>query len=240
MRTIFIADAHLQHESDPCFRAMLRFLDELRGNTETLYIMGDFFEFWLGYPEVPFTQYLSVLEALRSLRQSGTTIFYFEGNHDFHMGPFFTETLGAKVFPGPATLDIAGKLTYLCHGDQANPSDIPYRLLRLVFHSSFTRWLTHVVPPWVACAIAERMGRKGREHLHLKGENPVFRKILEKHAADQFAKGHDQVIAGHFHIPFTASFPGTPVKKLVSLGAWAAGLHYAELVGDEILLKNYD
>ena len=155
------------------------------------------------------------------------------------MGPFFTETLGAKVFAGPTTLYIAGKRTYMCHGDQANPSDIPYRLLRLVFHSSFTRWLSNVLPPWVACAIAERMGRKGREYLHLKGENPAFRKILEKHAADQFAKGHDMVIAGHFHIAFTESTPGIPDKQLISLGAWAGGLHYAELVGNEILLKNY-
>jgi UDP-2,3-diacylglucosamine hydrolase len=240
MRTIFIADAHLQHESDIRYQAMIRFLEELRGNTETLYIMGDFFEFWIGYPETPFTHYLPLLELLHKLHKSGTKIIYFEGNHDFHMGAFFTDTLEAKIFPGPATLDIAGKRSYLCHGDQANPADIPYKLLRLVFHSSFTRWLSNVLPPWVACAIAERMGRKGREYLHLKGENPAFRKILEKHAADQFSKGYEMVISGHFHIPFTKAFPGKPEKRLVSLGAWAAGLHYAELVNEEILLKQYE
>lgn len=218
---------------------MLRFLEELRGTTETLYLMGDFFEFWIGYPEVPFTHYLPVLEALRKLRDSGTSLIYFEGNHDFHMGPYFTKTLEATVFPGPASCDIAGTRTWLCHGDQANPSDIPYRLLRLFFHSSFTRWLPNVLPPWVACAIAERMGRKGREYLHLKGENPAFRTILVQHAQEQFAKGHDMVVSGHFHIPFTQSFPGNPAKRLVSLGAWAAGQHYAELVGTEILLKQY-
>ncbi|MBT0666038.1 UDP-2,3-diacylglucosamine diphosphatase [Geobacter pelophilus] len=239
MRTIFIADAHLQHESDARYHAMLSFLDELCGTTETLYIMGDFFEFWLGYPEIPFPHYLPVLEALRKLRESGTDIIYFEGNHDFHIGPFFSETLGARIFPGPAALTIAGQKAYLCHGDQANPADIPYRLLRFVFHSSFTRWLTNVVPPWVACAIADHMGRKGREYLHLKGENPAFRNILITHAAKQFAKGYDLVVAGHFHIPFTETFPETPGKRLVSLGAWAAGLHYGELIDNEIILKQY-
>jgi len=239
MRTIFIADAHLQQPDETRYREMLRFMEELCGSTETLYIMGDFFEFWIGYPENPFSHYIPVLEALRKLRNNGTNIIYFEGNHDFHMGTFFTETLEATVFPGPAALDIAGKRTFMCHGDQANPSDIPYRLLRLFFHSAFTRWLSNVLPPWVACEIAERMGRKGREYLHLKGENPEHLKILEKHAAVRFAEGFEMVISGHFHIPFTKKFPTTPPKQLISLGAWAAGLHYAELVGDEILLKTF-
>jgi UDP-2,3-diacylglucosamine hydrolase len=239
MRTIFIADAHLQNPDDIRYREMLRFLEELSGSTETLYIMGDFFEFWLGYPENPFPHYQPVLDALQRLHTSGTRIIFFEGNHDFHMGTFFTETLEATVFPGPAALEIAGVRTFLCHGDQANPSDIPYRLLRLVFHSSFTRWLSNVLPPWVACEIAERMGRKGREYLQHKGENPEYLKILEKHAAGRFAEGFDRVISGHFHIPFTKTYPVTPPKQLISLGAWAADLHYAELTGDEIFLKTF-
>lgn len=218
---------------------MLGFLEELCGCTETLYIMGDFFEFWIGYPEVPFTHYLPVLEALHKLRSAGTAIVYFEGNHDFHMGPFFTETLGATVFPGPADLTIAGKRCYLCHGDQANPADVPYRLLRMLFHSSFTRWLTKVLPPSVACTIAERMGRKGRNHLHLKGENPAVRPILRKHAAIQFENGYDVVVSGHFHLPFIEIVPGPREKRLVSIGAWASGLQYAELVDSEIVLKAY-
>lgn len=239
MRTIFLADAHLQHPDDNRYKEMLSFLDELCGGTETLYIMGDFFEFWIGYPENPFTHYLPVMEALRKLSSSGTRIIYFEGNHDFHMGPFFTETLGATVYPGPAAVSIAGKRSFLCHGDQANPSDIPYRLLRFVFHCSFTRWFSNILPPWVACEIAERMGRKGREYLHLKGENPEYMKILIKHAEERFAEGFEMVISGHFHMPCKKTLQGPFPGQLISLGAWAAGLHYAELIGDEVVLRSY-
>jgi UDP-2,3-diacylglucosamine hydrolase len=240
MRTIFIADAHLQHQNDPPYQAMLRFLSEITGNCSTLYIMGDFFEFWLGYPKtIPYTHYLPLLDALHLLHREGARIVYFEGNHDFHMGPYFTKTLQAEVFPGPASLRINGQNAFLCHGDQANPDDIPYKILRAIFHSALTGWLPNIVPPSVPNYIAERMGRKGRTNIKAKGENPEHRKILRKYANEQFAKGYDLVIAGHFHLPFIENPAEYPEKQLISLGDWATRLSYAELVEGEIIIRNF-
>ncbi|MRR35913.1 UDP-2,3-diacylglucosamine diphosphatase, partial [bacterium] len=104
MRAIFIADAHLRHEGDQNYRLLMEFLAGLRGAVDTLFILGDLFEFWIGYETVPFTHYLPILDRLKELAESGTEIVYLEGNHDFHMGPFFTETLGARVYPGPAII----------------------------------------------------------------------------------------------------------------------------------------
>jgi UDP-2,3-diacylglucosamine hydrolase len=240
MRTLFIADAHLQHEGDENYLAMLRFLSGLQGNTGTLFILGDFFEFWIGYRENPFTHYLPVLNALLQLRESGTNIVYFEGNHDFHMGPFFTETLHAIVHPGSASIEHSGKRIHLCHGDQLNPADIPYRVLRAVFHSRITQLLTYVVPPWVASAIAERMGRKGRENLHAKRGNPACHGLLRAYAAPRFAEGCDLVVAGHFHLPFSETSPDNPTKLMVSLGDWATRLAYAELENGTITHKTFE
>lgn len=53
MRTIFLADAHLKAPTDRNYRLLLRFLDSLKGNTEILFIMGDLFDFWLGFPSIP-------------------------------------------------------------------------------------------------------------------------------------------------------------------------------------------
>jgi len=109
MRKVFIADAHLRSPEDENYRKLLLFLAGLRGTTDTLFIMGDLFEFWIGYRHPPFTHYFPVLEQLRRLTESGTRIIYFEGNHDFHMGPFFKETLQARVYRGPAIIDLDGK-----------------------------------------------------------------------------------------------------------------------------------
>ena len=239
MRRIFIADAHLQQEQDENYQDMLRFLSGLRGTTSTLYIMGDFFEFWIGYPTVVFPHYVPLLEVLRELHASGTEIIYFEGNHDFHMGPFFIDTLRARVLPGPADFMLDGRKAYLCHGDEVNNADIPYRLLRALFHSPVVRWLTHVVPPVVPNLIAERLGRKGRQNLRCKGENPAGRDILRGFAAKRFAEGYDMVISGHFHQPYIEQLPGFPGKQLVSLGDWATRWSYAEMVDGEITLHTF-
>jgi UDP-2,3-diacylglucosamine hydrolase len=239
MRAIFIADAHLQKQDEPCYQEMLRFLTGLQGTTDTLYILGDFFEFWIGYPTNPFTHYLPVLEGLRQLHASGTGIVYLEGNHDFHMGTFFTDTLQAAVYTDSATLTIQGRQVHMCHGDQLNPNDIPYRLLRAFFHSRVTKWLTYVLPPWVASAIAERMGRKGRENIHAKGSNTVCQQLLRTYAERQFAAGADLVITGHFHQPFMEEADGEPARLMVSLGDWATLLSYAELSDGAITLKTF-
>lgn len=50
MRAIFIADAHLASPEALNFRLLLRFLGELEGKLDALYIVGDLFDFWLGFP----------------------------------------------------------------------------------------------------------------------------------------------------------------------------------------------
>jgi UDP-2,3-diacylglucosamine hydrolase len=99
MRTIFLADAHLASPSDLNYRLLLRFLQNLEGNTEALFIMGDLFDFWLGFPSQPFQQFNAVLEALLALKRSGCRLVYFEGNHDFHLGELFRNRLATESTP---------------------------------------------------------------------------------------------------------------------------------------------
>ncbi|WP_236685547.1 UDP-2,3-diacylglucosamine diphosphatase [Geobacter pickeringii] len=147
MRTIFIADAHLRHEDDRNYRLLMEFLAGLRGTADTLYILGDLFEFWIGYRQVPFTHYLPLLDLLRELTASGVRLVYLEGNHDFHLGPFFTETLGVSVHPGPVEVELGGKRVYLCHGDEVNRRDHSYRLLRFILHNRLIKAAVPLVPP---------------------------------------------------------------------------------------------
>ncbi len=99
MRDIFLADAHLLDPSDANYRRLLAFLDRQRGSVGTLYLLGDIFEFWVGYHHTVFAPYVPLLEALRRLREAGARIVYVEGNHDFHLGPYIEETLGCTVLP---------------------------------------------------------------------------------------------------------------------------------------------
>lgn len=236
MRAIFIADAHLRHEGDENYRLLMEFLAELRGTVDTLYILGDLFEFWIGYDPVPFTHYLPILDQLRNLAESGTKIVYLEGNHDFHMGPFFTGTLGALVHPGPAIVTIEGKRVCLCHGDEVNRRDYSYRLLRFILHSPLTRAATRVFPPAVASWIAERMSRGSRKNHGRRRHRWDYPALLRAFAARRFREGCDVVVSGHFHIPFRDEADG---KVLLSLGDWLTHYTYGEWRDGVVSLRRY-
>jgi UDP-2,3-diacylglucosamine hydrolase len=239
MRKVFIADAHLKCETDENYRLLLDFLDELSGNTDTLFILGDLFEFWIGYPEVPFSHYLPVLEKLRRLRNSGIEIVYFEGNHDFHMGPFFEDTLKARVFSGPAIIDLNGEKVYLCHGDQINKADYGYRLLRSLLHNRITGAIIPLVPPAAASYIAERMARESRENHQVRRIKWDFATIIREFAAARFKEGNDVVVIGHFHLPLFEQTANGKIRTLLSLGDWIKHYSYGEWKNGEFALKTY-
>ena len=239
MRKVFMADAHLNSETDENYRILLKFLSELPGNTDTLFILGDLFEFWIGYPEVPFTHYLPVLGLLEQLRENGVEIVYLEGNHDFHMGPFFEKTLKARIFSGPAGIDLDGKKVYLCHGDQINKTDYGYRMLRALLHNPVTRAVIPLVPPAAASFIAERMGRASRGNHQLRSIKWDYNAIMREFAAARFKEGYDAVIIGHFHLPLFEQTDIGGVRTLLSVGDWISQFTYGEWLNGTFSLKRY-
>ena len=240
MRSIFIADAHLRNPGDENYGKLLRFLAGLRGNTDTLFILGDLFEFWIGYRDTPFTQYLPILEELRLLSASGTAIVYFEGNHDFHMGPFFRKTLKADVHKGPAIITLEGKRVYLCHGDQMNRADTGYHLLRFLLHNPLTGAIVPIFPAWLAIRIADRMGRASRQVHRQREVKWDYGAILREFAAARFREGCATVISGHFHLPLLETSGGDGGQTLLSLGDWITHFTYGECLDGELFLRTFD
>ncbi len=239
MRKVFIADAHLRHEGDENYRLLLDFLAGLPGNTDTLFILGDLFEFWIGYPETPFVHYLPVLEAFRRLAEKGIEIVYCEGNHDFHMGPFFKNTLKARIFSGPAGIDLGGAKVYLCHGDEINRSDYSHRLFRFLLHNRVAEAIIPLVPPAVASFIAERMARGSRGNHRKRRVEWDFAALVRDFAAARFKEGYDAVVIGHFHLPLLEQSADGGNKTLLSLGDWILHFSYGEWQDGKFSLRTY-
>jgi len=239
MRAVFLADAHLRRPEDRNYRALLTFLAGLEGNTDLLVILGDLFEFLIGYPVDDFPHYTPVLDALLSVKRAGTRIIYCEGNHDFHLGTFFTETLGAELHPGPTLINLDGKQTLICHGDQINRGELSSRLLRALFHGPIVKGLIHVVPVEVACYIADRLGHRSTTSRAKKKRRVDTRALLIKgYAAEWFGKGCSVVITGHFHLPFLER-SGNGARTLISLGEWLTHFSYAEYLDGAFSLNSY-
>ena len=239
MRKVFIADAHLRNPEDENYRKMLLFLAGLRGTTETLFILGDLFEFWIGYRRVPFAHYFPVLEQLRHIAESGIDIVYFEGNHDFHMGPYFKEILKATIYRGPAIINLDGKRVYLCHGDQINSRDIGYRLLRFVMHNPLSGALVPVIPAGAVSSLAVRMSRASKQIRQVRKTRWDGLTILRQFAVARFNEGCNIVITGHFHLPLLEKTTDGGERTLLSLGDWITHFSYGEWADGELSLKTF-
>jgi UDP-2,3-diacylglucosamine hydrolase len=236
MKDVFIADAHLIDPADNNYRKLLTFLEEQRGKVRTLFLLGDIFEFWVGYRHAVFASYVPMLEALRQLREDGTEIVYVEGNHDFHMGPYFKETLGCRILTEGGAFEIDGRKIFIAHGDLANPDDKGYRRLRRILRSRPLRWIINIVPPdqaWIVARWASRQSQKGKV---AKNKRWAPREILIKHARKCFAEGYDAVVTGHFHVPL---FRETNEGTLVALGDWITQYSYAILEDGTFFLKSF-
>jgi UDP-2,3-diacylglucosamine hydrolase len=133
-------------------------------------------------------------------------------------------------------LTIKGKRVCCCHGDEINRRDYSYRLLRAVFHSEGTRVLSRLLPPAIAIAIAEHLGRASKKRHPLRRQRLDYLEIFRHYARQRFAEGCDLVVTGHFHIPYSATEAD---KTMVCLGDWITHFTYGEWENGSIVLKQY-
>ena len=238
MRAIFIADAHLASPEALNFRLLLRFLGELEGKLDTLYIVGDLFDFWLGFPSQPFTQYNAVLDALDRLVRSGCRLVYYEGNHDFHLGDVFSQRLRAEIHPGPSIESVQGKRLYICHGDQINREDHGYRVLRFLLRTGVVAAAVRHFPPAWAEKIRRVLQVRSQAGYSIKTSRWDYRQILLGFAGAVQRQGCDGLVAGHFHLALHENVPETPFT-ILSLGDWMGQFTYGEMTDGELHLMTY-
>lgn len=202
MKDLFLADAHLINPQDDNYRSLLALLQREEGQIRTLYLLGDIFEFWVGYEHVVFAPYVPILEALRRLHASGASIVWIEGNHDFHLGPFVRDTLQGTIFPEKTTITLDGKKIFLCHGDLIDTGDKGYRLYRSLLRSRFVGRLVDLfVSPdrlWRFSRFLSAKSKAKRRRHPRRDPRP----LIMTHARQRFAEGIQIVVTGHFHTPF--------------------------------------
>lgn len=237
MRKIFIADAHLKSPEDDNYRTLIRFLETLPADTDTLFLLGDIFEFWIGNPEPVYSHYREIIDCLKDVRGRGVRIVYFEGNHDFHLGSFFREQLQAEVYESGAVLEIGSQRVYLCHGDQVNGADYRYRAFRLLLHNPVVRVLVPFFSRRLADHAAVTLSRRSGKQHGYRRKRWDYRAILDAFARERFDSGCDAVITGHYHLPICQGEPG---RLFISLGDWITQYSYAQWLDGNFTLEQFD
>jgi UDP-2,3-diacylglucosamine hydrolase len=127
---LFISDLHLSPGRPRPVKLFHHFVDTVASGAGGLFILGDFFEAWVGDDELDVPFNAAIVAALRRLADSGTPLFFLPGNRDFLVGEDFARAAGLTMLPDPVTIDLSGTPTLLSHGDLFCTDDAAYQAFR--------------------------------------------------------------------------------------------------------------
>ena len=129
MSTYFISDLHLEESRPDITEAFLTFMDAIQRQAKTLYILGDFFESWIGDDENTALQ-VTIKQRLKAFTDQGAALFFMHGNRDFLIGDLFAQETGCTILEDPCLVDLAGESVLLMHGDSLCTADTGYMKFR--------------------------------------------------------------------------------------------------------------
>ncbi len=237
MTTLFISDLHLEESRPDITEAFLGFLKEKANGVEQLYILGDFFEAWIGDDErTPLQEQIAA--ALRAVNESGTEIFLMHGNRDFLIGHDFCDRAGATLLDDPTVVDLYGTPTLLMHGDSLCTADVEYQKFRANMRNP--QWQQMILQR--PLADRQQMARQLREISMAKNQGKaetIMDVTPEEVVKDMEAHGVQRLIHGHTHRPAEHHLQanGQPTKRIV-LGDWDTHVWWLDVQpGEEPVLN---
>ena len=221
MTTLFISDLHLEPTRPAITALFLDFLHRRARRAEALYILGDLFEAWIGDDDDAELGGV-VAAALCALRDSGTLIFFIQGNRDFLLGARFATSSGMQLLPESVVIELAGEPLLLMHGDTLCTDDTAHQKFRAKVRDP--AWQAHVL----ALPLAQRRVLAGQ--LRETSQQATQQKAADitdvnPAAVDAALRAHGvrHLIHGHTHRPglHEWTLDGRPARRTV-LGDWFA------------------
>ncbi|HBX54434.1 UDP-2,3-diacylglucosamine diphosphatase [Pseudomonas sp. UBA2684] len=216
---LLISDLHLEEERPDISRAFLHFLQTRAIHAETLYILGDFFEVWVGDDAIsPFQR--SIAQSLRQLSDSGTRIYLMHGNRDFMIGREFCREAGCTLLRDPSVIELAGEPVLLMHGDSLCTQDPAYMRLRRWLRNPLSLFILRHLPLATRHKLARKLRKESRVQTRLKAGDivDVTPAEIPRVMADNAVR---TLIHGHTHRPalHKLEVDGQPARRIV-LGDW--------------------
>lgn len=216
MSQLFISDLHLMDARPDIANAFLEFLGNRAKDADALYILGDFFEVWLGDDDDrPFNRH--VIDALAAL---DVPKFLMHGNRDFLLGEDFCQASGATLLPDPTVIDLYGRPALLMHGDSLCTRDEQYMAVRKMLRDPA------VQADLLSKSLEERQviaqGARTDSKAHTRETaDDIMDVTPEEVVREMETNGVDLLIHGHTHRPMVHDVAlSSGSAQRVVLGDW--------------------
>jgi len=197
--TYFIADLHLAQNRPDITACFLRFLKNEAIQAQTLYILGDLFEAWIGDDDD--SAYLATIaKALTTLSSFGTNIYYIHGNRDFLLGKYFARISAMTLLSEVDLIDLYGQNVVIMHGDTLCTRDIAYQKFRTKSRSWWWQAMIKSLPLFVRKKIAANYRKKSAAATATKSQD-IMDVTPEEVVSCLESYQSQLLIHGHTHRP---------------------------------------
>ncbi|AYO54260.1 UDP-2,3-diacylglucosamine diphosphatase [Acinetobacter wuhouensis] len=213
MTHLFIADLHLSPDHPRLVRGFLALLQQYQQQNTQLYILGDWFNAWIGDDyTAPWLD--EIVTALKQFTSSGNQVFFLVGNRDFALGQKFLNQFNGKLLPEIYTLNIGNKKFRLEHGDALCTDDVSYQRFRKIIRNPIILGLLKSTPLSFRQKLANGFRKKSRESNQTKSYAIMD---VNAQAVETALAEVDVLIHGHTHRPEIHDVHG---KTRIVLGDW--------------------
>lgn len=228
-----VSDLHLGAVPPEREREFVRWLGHAAEAASEVVINGDLFDFWFEYRSAIPRGHTRVLGALAALADRGVPVHFMGGNHDWWGGSFLEDEIGLILYRDPVVLELAGRRTFLGHGDGLGRGDLGYRLLKRALRGRALRWAFRWLHPDVGARIAKRVSMTEGRAGATSDDDKRRAALLEAWAVEKLRSEPDLdlVVLGHTHVPRLLEVE--PGRYYVNAGDWVSHRTYVVLTKGE-------
>jgi UDP-2,3-diacylglucosamine hydrolase len=218
MATLFISDLHLDKDRPKVIKYFTDLLNNLEPDIESLYILGDFVEYWVGDddPGDGLTQVFSNIKK----KSNDISIYFMQGNRDFMISEKFCNHHGMKLLKDPTVIELHSKKILLMHGDTLCIDDIEYQKFRTMVRS--TSWQNEMLKKSLEERINLAKMLRAKSLFETDAKDEVIMDVNDDEVINQLKKYDvDMIIHGHTHRPNIHKITsGEREYKRIVLGDW--------------------
>ena len=235
MSIAFVSDLHLEPIENKRVKVFFKFLNDAVNKYEELYILGDFFEYWIGDDDTQSVNKL-IMQRLKTASDNGLKIYFIHGNRDFLIGSEFESKTGIKILADQHTFNIGEKKIMISHGDAFCVDDVEYQEMKREIRSDSWK------KDFLAKSISERVDfandlrTKSSERNSNKPENIMDvndNYVLEVVQREKI----DILIHGHTHRPAVHKLENGSIRAV--LGSWEEEGWVADYIEENIKLTSF-
>ena len=213
MTYLFISDLHLSPDHPRLVRGFLALLKQYQHKNTHLYILGDWFNAWIGDDyTAPWLD--EIVSALQKFTAANNQVYFQVGNRDFALGQKFLKQFNGTLLPNVYTLNIQRHTFRLEHGDALCTDDVAYQRFRKVIRNPILLGLIKRTPFSFRQKLANGFRKKSSETKQLKSYDIMD---VNAKAVENVITEVDYLIHGHTHRPEIHQVLN---KQRIVLGDW--------------------